>query len=199
MRTPLARVQHERRMSLHRARAASWIVAARVVAARVVAPVVLAASAAALGCGPSMRTLVESDMRFEHCYRIDDDPQAAVDEKRRCWREWTARYTKGQERSRVSYAKDRLRVLDGVPASPAAPSPTTAAVACPPPDSPYAPPPPIATPSGASQAANGAPIWPVCGQSCTDAWRACMGPCGPGSGCVVECDVRFKDCMKGCL
>ncbi len=166
----------------------------------------------ALGCGPSMRTLVESDMRFERCYRIDDDSASPLEDKRRCWREWTARYTKGQERSRVAYAEERLRLLDGVPtgATATGPGPTTAVVACPSPASPYAPPPPIARPSavpsagssGESQSVNAttsAASAPACGQTCTDAWRGCIVPCGSATGCVVECDVRFKDCMKSCL
>ena len=64
------------------------------------------------GCGISMRYVVESDMRFEHCYRLDEDARTPLETKRQCWGEWTTTYQKGQDRSRVAYATERLRVLD---------------------------------------------------------------------------------------
>ena len=51
-------------------------------------------------------------MRFERCYRIDDDPNAPLPDKRSCWLDWTTNYTRGQERSRVRYAKERLQTLE---------------------------------------------------------------------------------------
>lgn len=155
----------------------------------------LALSLASAACGPSMRTLVESDMRFEHCYRIDDDPKTPLDSKRGCWSQWTAHYAKGQDRARVTYAKQRLHVLDGVMAT--TPPPVASPVACPSPSSPYAPPPAVAPKTG-GEVATAAPA-PACAEACTKAWRTCTTPCGSTMTCVNECDDRFRSCVKACL
>ncbi|MBI2390226.1 MAG: hypothetical protein HYV09_11610 [Deltaproteobacteria bacterium] len=157
------------------------------------------AALAPAACGPSMRHLVEGDMRFEHCYRIDDDPTTPLQNKRSCWATWTAQYTKGQDRSRVSYAKQRVRVLDGALAGAPAPAP----VAVPPPSSPYAPPPAVAPKSGEMSgdvaAATAGPTTHSCTEACTKTWRTCASPCGTTIGCVTDCDERFRTCVKTCL
>ena len=158
------------------------------------APVVLVLPFALVACGPSMRNLVESDMRFEHCYRIDEDPSTPLDHKRSCWHEWTSHYAKGQDRSRVNYAKDRVKVLNGAIASS---PPPVAAAACPPPANPYAPPPAVAPKDDKSSAAPGTAT--VCSDTCTKAWRACSTPCGTESGCMINCDTKFRECVKACL
>ncbi len=168
----------------------------------------------AAACGPSIKNIVESDMRFEHCYRIDDDPTTPLDAKRTCWRDWTARYTRGQERSRVQYAKERVRVLDdavtsGVGSGVAAPTTGASNVASPSPENPYAPPPSIAPSakpteksgekSGEKSAMSATPTWQPCSDGCTKTWRSCVEPCGTLAACVIACDVNFKGCMKTCL
>jgi hypothetical protein len=162
-----------------------------------IAPLAFVAFAALTACGPSMKNLVESDMRFEHCYRIDEDPSTPLDNKRACWREWTSHYAKGQDRSRVGYAKDRVKVLNGAIATgPVAPLAPTAA-ACPPPVNPYSPPPSIAPKDEKSAAAPGTAT--VCSDTCTKAWRACSTPCGTESGCMINCDAKFRECVRACL
>ncbi len=106
-------------------------------------------TAASLGCGASMRTVVESDMRFEHCYRIDDDASAPAESKRGCWHDWVSHYTRGQDRNRVDYAKERLRVLSLAPVTSPVAQPTST-MAGPKPSSPYAPPPAITPSEGPS-------------------------------------------------
>ena len=147
-----------------------------------------------------MKNLVESDMRFEHCYRIDEDPSTPLDNKRACWREWTQHYAKGQDRSRVNYAKDRVKVLKDAHHGPIASGPppvaTAAPVSCPPPVNPYAPPPSV-VPKDEKAAAT--PTTAVCSDACTGAWKTCSTPCGAASNCVLECDAKFRACVKACL
>ncbi|MGZ3422312.1 MAG: hypothetical protein ACXVEE_30865 [Polyangiales bacterium] len=161
----------------------------------------LLSSLLVIGCGPSFKTLVESDMRFEHCYRIDEDARVPLEQKRACWGDWNARYSRGQDRARVSYAKDRLAVLNGAAA--VAPPPPTA-VACPTPSSPYAPPPQMGGKEpnkdpGDAAAANGLPSSQACSDACTKAWKVCISPCGKGAECFSQCDTSFKGCMKACF
>ena len=163
---------------------------------------VVLAPIALFACGPSIKAAVESDMRFEHCYRIDDDPSTPVASKRSCWSEWSSRYTKGQARERLHYAKARITVLDGALATaptvgPAGPLATTAGtpVACPPPATPYAPPPAV-VPKTADAVNSSASI---CAETCTTTWRACANPCGATAACVLACDDKFRLCVKACL
>lgn len=157
---------------------------------------VVLAPLALIACGPSLKAAVESDMRFEHCYRIDDDPSTPVANKRQCWSEWTTRYTRGQARERVHYAKARIRVLDGALASGPPPTATpTTPVACPPPATPYAPPPAV-VPKTAEAVT---PPMQACNDACSAAWKTCASPCTALSSCVLACDDKFRVCMKSCL
>lgn len=155
---------------------------------------------ALIGCGLNMRYVVEGDMRFEHCYRLDEDDRTPLDEKRRCWREWTVAYQKGQDNSRVAYASERLRALDGAAtgASPP-PSATVAAVATdsvPKPGTPYAPPP--ATAAG-EVSLTGSVAITACGQSCAGTWHGCTLTCSGGTTCLSTCEDTYRGCLKGCL
>jgi hypothetical protein len=169
---------------------------------------VLPLVALALGCGLSMRYVVESDMRFEHCYRIDEDPSTKVEDKRKCWHDWTANYQNGQEGTRVAYATERLRVLDGSGASNEASPPTAptgGSGAGPTPNSPYAPPPTLATVSvsastnGEVSAVTGSSGFQACSDACNKDWKSCAPGCGGELACVTNCESRFRECMKGCF
>jgi hypothetical protein len=100
-------------------------------------------------CGPSFQAVYEGDKRFEHCYALDDNPNAPMPEKEHCWRDWMLNYTYGQTRDRVEYAAVRQHALSLVPALPtdeaimeAAPGMSSkAGVAAPAPTSAFAPPP----------------------------------------------------------
>lgn len=156
---------------------------------------VVLAPLALIACGPSLKAAVESDMRFEHCYRIDDDPSTSVMAKRGCWSEWSARYTRGQARERLNYAHSRIKVLDGALATAPPPNASpSAAVACPPPSTPYAPPPAV-VPKG--EAVTGTAS--ACSDTCTTAWRTCSTPCSAAAACVLACDDKFRLCVKACL
>ena len=174
--------------------------------------VVVPIAFAIAGCGISIRYVVESDMRFEHCYRLDEDGRTPIDDKRQCWREWTATYQKGQDRSRVAYATERLRVLDSASTpngGAASPSTTSASGASTTivlastgsgtaPLSPYAPPPATASSSEVS-AVNDSPTWQACSETCSKTWKACAPSCNGQMPCVSTCEDHYRVCMKACF
>jgi hypothetical protein len=72
------------------------------------APLLLVALAA---CGPSFQAIYEGNARFEHCYALEENPQAPMPDKAACWRDWSERYTYGQTRDRIHYATARYVAL----------------------------------------------------------------------------------------
>jgi hypothetical protein len=76
---------------------------------------VLPAAALLLGpalmasCGPSVQSIYEGDVRFEHCYRLDLELDVASTHRQACWITWLDRYTYGQSRDRLEYARRRVR------------------------------------------------------------------------------------------
>lgn len=69
------------------------------------------AGALLCGCSPTYQSLYEGDVRFEHCYRLDEERQVPITDKLQCWREWSHRYTYGQSRDRIGYARAREQTL----------------------------------------------------------------------------------------
>jgi len=65
------------------------------------------------GCGPSLNTVHEGAVRFEHCYGVDLNQQASAVQRKACWQLWVGSYTVGQPRDRIEYAQRRLLALDG--------------------------------------------------------------------------------------
>src|SRR4051812_7439067 len=59
-------------------------------------------------CGPSVQSIYEGNVRFEHCYRLDLEVDTAPTHRRACWSEWLNLYTYGQPRDRIEYARRRL-------------------------------------------------------------------------------------------
>ena len=62
-------------------------------------------------CGPSAQIVQESNQRFEHCYRLDIDPQIAPTHRETCWGSWLKSYRTGQRKDRVEYANRRYSAL----------------------------------------------------------------------------------------
>jgi len=176
--------------------------------------------AATAACGPSISAVYEGNVRFEHCYRLDMDPQIASTHRQICWKEWTARYTYGQTRDRLEYARRRMRALAageqvqaelqldqdaGAGAPPEAPIPTS--VHKPPP--PTSTPPPVATADAGESleggAAEASPTPPAfdCTRECRDSWRTCISVCGPDAGAKLQkckvCDSDYRRCVQRCL
>src|SRR5664279_5049259 len=62
-------------------------------------------------CGPSVQSINEGNVRFEHCYRLDLEVDAAPTHREACWKEWLGLYTYGQPRDRIEYARKRARAF----------------------------------------------------------------------------------------
>lgn len=144
-----------------------------------------------LGCGPNVQMIYESNVRFEHCYRLDMDPTIAPAHRRACWQDWLARHTYAQSGDRLSYARQRLKDIDHGQLSTltlqidagTATAPTADAV--PLPSSVHAAPPPRA--QEASAVPSQAPPVPAkkaeappeasCAESCVSHWNECAPSC----------------------
>jgi len=160
----------------------------------------VAVALAPMACGGvSVRYVVESDMRFEHCYRIDEDPGVAVGDKRACWEEWRDRYMRGQDANRIAYANERLRILQGATPTVATPAMAmSSATGCPLPNSPYAPPPSVVT-TGVKIGVAAAPPDRVCSDGCNRDWKTCGPACNGNIDCLGSCDGKLRTCMKACF
>lgn len=144
-------------------------------------PLALSTSA----CGPSIQSIHEGSVRFEHCYRLDLDPKIAPSHRHACWEQWTAVYSYGQARDRIEYARRRMGELEeGDPDPPrlnldesetrperefymSMPTPTDA----------HAPPPPMAT---------------------TPKEEPPPKQVVPGDDCVIRCRQQRSACLKAC-
>jgi hypothetical protein len=181
--------------------------------------VVLGVLLVAGACGPSVQSIYEGNVRFEHCYRLDLEVDTAPTHREACWKEWLGTYTYGQPRDRIEYARRRVHAFaTGDTARPrleiddakkaearqfylVVPAPTSA----------HAPPPPIATrwygdTGSAPSAPRAAPRVPPgdnCGASCRDSYSDCARACdadaaAPDPRCKT-CDPEYKACMKRCF
>ena len=193
----------------------------------VVAVVALASFAAAVACGPSVQSIYEGNVRFEHCYRLDLEVDTAPTHRRACWSEWLSVYTYGQPRDRIEYARRRLHSFaNGDTARPTldiGEDKQTEArqfyLVVPAPTSVHAPPPPIATrwygdagvapnsPTAATTATTEQVVPPApgdkCAEGCRDSLSNCQRTCNPDAGkpepgCKI-CDSDYKACMKRCF
>ena len=188
-------------------------------AAVLLGPCVIAALAS---CGPSVQSIYEGNVRFEHCYRLDLELEVATTHRQACWTSWLDRYTYGQSRDRLEYARRRvrafasgdvdrpvLRIGDNQPQKDSrqfylvVPAPTSV----------HAPPPPIATrmnlvtdppetsPITASKPVEKAAPGEDCGSACRSAFSSCNQACDPpakGAACK-SCDPDYKKCMQRCF
>jgi hypothetical protein len=174
-------------------------------------------------CGPSVAAVYEGKVRFEHCYRLDLDTNIAPTHREACWREWTERYTYGQTRDRLDYARRRIGTLaSGDPRRPEMLSKDASAsnlvAEAPVPTSVHAPPPPLAKPvlvpvadAGAPQPdasraavveAGPAPPGADCTPGCEKAWQACYTRCNPDAGkksTCGACKADYSVCLQRCL
>jgi hypothetical protein len=179
----------------------------------------LCVALAPLACGPSVQSIYEGDVRFEHCYRLDLDLNIAPTHREACWKQWLTSYTYGQPRDRIEYARRRVRAF----ASGDVTRPTLATgsesrpqrrefyLVVPEPTSAHAPPPPTATPvyTDAGPPVASSTATPTrapgasCADECTRSWRSCGAACGPGGGAseaaCKSCEPDYKRCMKRCF
>lgn len=172
-----------------------------------------------LGCGPSVQSIYEGDVRFEHCYRLDLELDVASSHRQACWTNWLQRYTYGQTRDRLEYARRRVR--SGDTARPELNLGRTAKeeesrqfyLVVPAPTSVHASPPPIATrvnittappPSSSAPLAKSsdkAAPGEDCAGACRSAFSSCNEACAAdakGAACK-SCDPDYKKCMQRCF
>jgi hypothetical protein len=197
--------------------------------ARSLLVLVSAVPALITGCGASYERLYEGDVRFEHCYRLDVEPNVAANQRRGCWANWARYHTDGQPRNRVEYALARERALLGGDARAVGPNlttsavsasaaavqvpllPATGAVACPIPNTPFEPP-PATLPK--AKAMNGPSVPAAPGPSASAApqltpHQECVRDCGDTftrcatactqDRCVARCGDKVKKCISDCL
>lgn len=174
-------------------------------------------------CGPSVQSIYEGNVRFEHCYRLDLDLEIVPTHRRHCWEQWLDAYRQGQPRDRVEYARRRLQLFSNgdferpvlrigsgsgghagesaTPASDAQPEPTS--LRAPPPalargDEPLEPP-AVAVPTQPTPGA-------ACASECLRARSQCQqATCADGSAgaaggpACAGCDADYKGCMRRCF
>jgi hypothetical protein len=182
------------------------------------APAVLGAlSTISTACSLTYQSLYEGDARFEHCYRLDEEKQIPLQEKQRCWHDWSSKHTYGQSRDRIEYALGRERALGQTLASgEAAPRGLVfpgGIIWAPQPMSAFAPPPQIMSrDAGAPDAERAAAASltertdspPVlapgasCGGACSKVWVHCGEQCKM-TECRAGCDDRYRVCMRSCF
>jgi hypothetical protein len=183
---------------------------------------VLAASlvASVAACGPSFQAVYECDVKFEHCYAMDENP-VSRDAKRDCWRTWLHAYTFGQPRDRVEYATTRVTQLSLDPSALAEATDdgglSLSTVAAAAPTNAFAPPPNVAAPDAGAPTARLATVDAAmrapgaeCSDACTQHWASCHGGCadagrpsrtaaGPKALTCTECDRAYKICVPACF
>ncbi len=174
--------------------------------------------AGAVACGPSVQSIYEGNVRFEHCYRLDLELQVSPTHRQACWVNWLQRYTYGQTRDRLEYARRRVRTGESatldLSADPKQVESRQFYLVVPAPTSVHAPPPPIATRvnvaaepptqgAGEGGAGGGGPRAP--GAACADACRSAFGSCSQAcaddasSAACASCDPDYKKCMQRCF
>jgi hypothetical protein len=162
----------------------------------------LALGVAIAACGPSVQSIYEGNVRFEHCYRLDLEVDAAPTHREACWKEWLGMYTYGQPRDRIEYARRRAQafasgdlnrpaldigVSDGSSSSPKKGEARQFYLFVPSPTSVHAPPPPIATRWYADAGAA-----PAAATATTDRGEA------PGEQCAAGCRGKHTECEEAC-
>jgi hypothetical protein len=174
-------------------------------------------------CGPSVQSIYEGNVRFEHCHRLDLDSHIASSHREACWREWLKVYTYGQVRDRIEHARLRIRDIEqGEEARPALkldgtrrPEDRGFYVSSPTPTSAHSPPPPTAPASvepDAGAAPEKAPPKPApkpdapganCASACQTDLETCQRPCQNESAAkpkaCASCEPDYKKCMRRCF
>jgi hypothetical protein len=164
----------------------------------------------------------ECDVRFEHCYALDQGAVPA-DAKKECWRDWLHAYTYGQSRDRVEFAATRFSELSLDATLPnedvrsSRPRRPDRPVAAPVPTNAFAPPPNVSEghiapePSTATSrttgttnqdpppldAASARPPGADCARTCDEKWDRCHSSC-KDQGCDA-CDRTYRVCIPACF
>ncbi len=147
------------------------------------------------GCGASFESLYESEVRFEHCYRLDLEPRAAPTHRLFCWQEWLDTYSAEQSRDRLEYAERRVLALRNGdisrPALQVGGTPKRGGSLELPRDTTVAPPSTI--PAGGSEADDATH---TCQNACSEALNGCRSLC---EGACDRCVEEYRDCSERCV
>jgi hypothetical protein len=181
--------------------------------------IAFAGASTVFACGPSVQSIYEGNVRFEHCYRLDLEVDTAPTHREACWKDWLAMYTYGQPLDRIEYARRRAHAFAAGdfsrPTLDIGDSKRTEArqfyLVVPAPTSVLTPPQPIATrwygdagvaPITAPAGLLGAPE-DQCGTGCREAYSSCAQACDPDGSLAdpncKSCDGNYKICMKRCF
>jgi hypothetical protein len=166
-------------------------------------------AAALTACGPSFQAIYEGNARFEHCYALEENPQASMPDKAACWRDWSERYTYGQTRDRIHYATARYVALSEARNIPtdealmmAAPgeTPRRSTITAPAPTNAFAPPPKVLAPSDSVVAASRPESPPNTPVLAVDAGASALmtAVALPATTCTDRCAGDFQSCNGGC-
>jgi hypothetical protein len=188
-----------------------------------IAALVLASACFATSCGPSVQSIYEGDVRFEHCYRLDLETDVAPTHRHACWSSWLDRYTYGQPRDKLEYAHRRSRALANgdldkpelhVGQNQESQDARQFYLVVPAPTSAHAPPPPIATrtytvtdppPAVSTEPSTKPSEKPApaddCASACRSAFSSCNQACDPATKTAAcrSCDPDYKKCMQRCF
>jgi hypothetical protein len=191
--------------------------------ALMVPALILAGPCVSAGCGPSVQSIYEGDVRFEHCYRLDLELDVAPSHRQACWTSWLDRYTYGQPRDKLEYARRRVRAFSGgdadkpelrVGQNEPAQDARQFYLVVPQPTSVHASPPPIATrvnavtdpppaPSSdpSAKSVDKAAPGEECASACRGAFTSCNQACDPSAKTPAckSCDPDYKKCMQRCF
>jgi len=167
-------------------------------------------------CGPGVQAIHEGDVRFEHCYRLDLDPNIVRSHREACWRDWVRSYTSGQNRDRTDYARQRVQELSQPNSRPGleldvaghAGEPWRQDVASP--TNVHKPPPPTSADQFLQKPADpvsvqrrALPPGHECSSACERDWQDCTSTKksagGTGNDPVDPCDGEYRECVERCL
>lgn len=161
--------------------------------------------AGAAGCGPSVQVLHEGTVRFEHCYRLDLDPRIAPSHRKACWTAWSERYSYGQPRDRLEYARRRIQAIESNEPPPdldlETGSQRSSLVEPGGPIDAHAPPPRVARPTEGipvSDAAIDAP-GDGCSVACRQRRTTCLASCAENAPDLCPCEADYRSCMVRCF
>ena len=180
----------------------------------------LVSAAGFAACAPSYQAVYEGNVRFEHCYALEENQQRPLLEKSQCWRDWSEHYTFGQTRDRVQYAISRYVALSQMSSAPTdeammmgAPgesAPRTTTILAPSPTNAFAPPPKVldidggyiektVTPGhpGEASLTNGLANVPTIGID-GGVPVSVVQPLLPSSTCTDSCGGNYRGCSDQC-
>jgi hypothetical protein len=154
-----------------------------------------------------VQSIYEGDVRFEHCYRLDLELDVATTHRQACWTAWLDRYTYGQSRDKLEYARRRVRAFAGgdtdkptlrLSQTQAQEDARQFYLVVPAPTSVHASPPPIATltnrPTAPAPAASDVPA----PSNSTEAPAKPRDRVTPGEDCSSACRGAFSSCNQAC-